>query len=387
MNFSLHIGMVSVLFDERPEGICTGRLTRALLQAGHRVTLYTSNKARLGFEHPNLRIFSFNTKPRDPKQLFEFIATLQGQMPSNFYLWTRRLHNSAKINNDVPDLFYGRCSPYASLVGAYTLARRFNKPLMLHFSDPLPSPTDPAPNMSMQKDLPKLLQQAQAVTFTNKQTIAFQQQFTPFPAEKAFVLNHVGQGNIFYPENQALQQYYYIGSVGLERPAEPLLDGFAKHLSSNEHAQLYFVGSDSGYLQPLITERKLTANVSILPFTNDVGEIMAAATALVSIDALIETPLFTPTKIIEYLNVNRKVLAITPSDSPVHDLLKQNPESTVAVNAYSPAAIAKGFSQLDQLTPDKTAYQKRFANMLPFTAQAVAKTFADIFHTTQKKAG
>ena len=387
----LHIGIVSVLFDAKPEGVCTGRLLRALLEAGFKVTLFTSDKAKLGFSHDNLIIKVISSKPREPRSLFKLIARLSGQIPNNFYIWGRRvakqgIDSSSDTGSDsnidtadMPDVIYGRAWPHASLVAAYQLAIRHTRPLILHFSDPFPPPNESLAKPQFMQDLQQMLDYASALTITNAETIEYQSRYLSLDSDKAHVLPHVAPPAKQYLDSVSEnRQFHYIGSAGHKRPMDLLLAGFKLHLQQHAEDQLIFVGTEAALIEPLIKSLGISAQVEIMPFSNQLDKFIAQSSGLIAVDTNVADPIYTPTKIVEYLNTNKKVLAITPDGSPVQKLLRECSQTSVVVADYHAEAVATGFSNLASLAPQASDYDSRFALMQPFSASSVASRFADI---------
>ncbi len=369
-----HIGLVSLLFDRKPEGICTGRLARALLDRGARITLYTSAKADRGFEHEALEYLVASHRPRDPRRLFRLLARWRGDVPNNFYLWGKRVTRLLP-RSGVPDCFYGRAWPHASLVAAAALARRHRKPLMLHFSDPFPPPNETWTDQGFMRDLQGLVDQAAALSFTNRETIDYQRRFLRFDPSRAFVLNHVGPPEQWLGAPTRVARFCYLGALGEHRPVEPLLRGFHRYRRNHPEARLVFVGASREYLESAAARCGGLAQIEILPFTTAVSERMRDASVLVSVDVDARPAIFTPTKLIEYLRVDRPVLALTPENSPVARLLARSPETTVAVHDSDPASIAAGLGRAAAIAHDEGRYRQRFAAMRDFDAEAVAGEF------------
>jgi hypothetical protein len=371
----LHIGITSVQFDAKPEGICTGRLIRALLERGHRVTLLTSTKARTDFAHPRLRILAAPSGLRYPRAFFKTLAHLQGNIYSNYYLWSRTVART-DFRGDVPDVFYGRAWPHASLVPAYELASRHRRPLILHFSDPFPSPSeDVAADPRFFADLQTMIDAADALTFTNTEAIAYQRRFVRFDMQRAYVLNHVAPPPRISGAPGTLGHFYYAGGLGTARPVGPLLDGFAVHVEKFPQHRLYFVGTARDYLMPEIRARRLGEKIEVLPFTSDLREIYRRAGALVSIDALIANPVYTPSKLIDYLVTDRPVLCLTPPGSPAAKLALRSPQTILAVTDYAPAAVAAGMADICTRAWDQAAYTRRLEQMRDFSGAEVAAHF------------
>ncbi len=375
---ALHICITSILFDKKPEGICTGRLIRALLEGGHRVTVLTSSKEGSFLQHPRLNKVVFSHRPRYPRAVFEILAKLEGGIANNFYFWSKKAagHDFAK---DTPDVFYGRAWPHASMVPAYWLAKRYQRPLMLHFSDPFPAPNE---NLVFDDDffrgLQKMVDAAGAITFTNNETVAYQRKYLNFDLPKAHVLNHVSPEPVIFGSPGQAGCFYHVGGVGPSRSPIPLLKGFALHLSSYPNSRLYFVGAHAKYVEPEIDVLGLSSTVKVLPFTNDVKAVFEKAGVLVSIDTLVEPAIFTPTKIVEYMVTDRPILAITPKNSPVSKLLTRVPETGVVVNDYSPQAVAQGMAEAVEMRWSRERYEARLAHMSDFSAAEIVNKFEGI---------
>ncbi len=369
-----HIGLVSLLFDRKPEGICTGRLARALLDRGARIALYTSTKASQDFEHPALEYLVANHRPRDPRLLFRLLARWRGDTPNNFYLWGKRVERLAPANG-VPDCFYGRAWPHGSLVAAAALARRHRRPLMLHFSDPFPPPNERHPDAGFMRDLQKIVDQAETLSFTNAETVDYQRRFLRFEASRAFVLNHVGPPARWLGKPPESAVFCYLGALGEHRSAGPLLRGFHRYRREDPEARLVFVGASRAYLESVAARCGGLAGVEIQPFTQAVFEKMKAASVLVSVDVDARPAIFTPTKLVEYLRVDRPVLALTPEGSPVDRLLSRSPETTVAVHDYDAESVAAGLRRAAAIGHDESLYRQRLAAMRDFDPEAVAGQF------------
>ena len=375
-----HICIISVNFDAKPEGICTGRLVRALLNDDIRITLITSSKSKLGYEHPLLRTVVLPYRPKSPRFVFKIWAKLTGAIDNNFYLWTRRAIKHNFRNNNMPELFYGRAWPYASLVPAYYLSLRYKVPFIAHLSDPFPPPNETYKGPKSLKNLNAMLAHADAITFTNEETIAYQGRYTPIAADKAHVLPHVRpEAHKLPPANRDLQRYYHIGAIGNRRPVMyAALKGFKLHLSNYPAAQMYFVNPKPQEVRPFIQQLSIDNHVSILPYAPDIKTVMAPATALISYEPHVETPIWTLTKTIEYLSANRCVFALTSKNSPTERLLRQFPESCIVVNDYNYRSIAEGYDRLAELTPSEDHFVRRLEKLSDYDGGSVANKFNNI---------
>ena len=372
-----HILICSVNFDARPEGICTGRLVRALLDQDVRVTLICAReKSRLGFAHPLLDVRALSTGLRHPQWLWHALARARGELPSNHYGWTRR---AASIELDeLPDVIYGRAWPFSSLVAAQMLAQRLKRPLWLHFSDPFPPPPSTREAAYVMHGLQQLAAQARGATFTNAHAARYQlRQLGLNTPAWAQVLNHVApQAQQFGPpviEQNIAARFVYLGSFHATRPAQPLLAGFAAYLRTGVQAHLHFVGTRRDQVQPDIQHHGVQARVSVEPYTQDVPGWQARASVLLAVDWLHGEPVYLLTKVVEALVVDRPLLLITQPGSPGDRLASQCPDTVVSVTSSEPAAVAQGMARAQAMSARPGDYARRRALMQEFAAPEVAR--------------
>lgn len=366
-------------YDASPEGICTGRLIRALLDHGFRITLLTSKKARLDFQHPRLKVLVFAHRPREPRALFRLWAKAEGSFANNFFIWTRRVLKH-EFADDMPDIFYGRAWPYASLIPAYYFSKRLGVPFIAHLSDPIPPPNEPFKGPETLVDLQAMLGHASAVTITNPETVKYQQRFTPMNPASTYVLPHVSPGIHDLPAaERGVQRYYYIGAIGNRRPILPVVfAGFQQHLRDFPTAKMHFVNPKVNEVLPDIKRLSLERQIDILPFAEDIKTVLTPATALLSFEPEVENPIWTLTKTVEYLCANRCIFALTSRGSPTERMLSAFPDSCVVVSDYRPEAIAEGFDRLAGLNPSVEHFAERLEAMAEFKAENVAGQFEKI---------
>jgi hypothetical protein len=375
----MNLLICSFEFDSGAEGICTGRLIRALLNAGCQITLATSNTADLSFQHEHLEYAVFST-PRLPFRVLSLLARLHRAPRSNVF-WCRRVARMQppKIR---PDLVYGRAMPISSVEAARLLAAKLRLPLWAHLSDPFPEPWEDARTNRFARMLyyaHKLVRDTQALTFTTAQGLAFQERSVKTSlSTKAFVLNHVApEPSVLPPPPDAKPTFAYIGSFYGKRTPDALLEGFAQHLKSSRGSSFLFVGTDPTSIAPQAARLGIVDSLRVIPRVKNILPHLATAHALVTVDAAQDEPVFLPTKIIEYLVVDRPVLVISPAKSPAAALAKRFQRSVLHVPPDQPQAIADGLTQTLHLKPDPQDYSDRFQQMQEFTGPTVAARFLE----------
>lgn len=375
----VHVCIISVQFDAGPEGICTGRLIRALLASGFRVTLLTSTKARTKFQHPNLRFQVFSYQPREPRLLIRWLAQLRSDFPHNFYFWGRRVAAYQFSDNDLPDIFYGRAWPISSLIPADELAHRYNKPLISHLSDPVPPPNEGEASQETLELLQRLVRHSAFVTFTNEQTIRYQQQFLELDG-KARLLPHVAPDPITIEPQRDHSRFSYIGAIGeREQELKLLLRAFSAFADSRPGAQLNFTTDRPAWVAGAKRELALAElPVHASSYAPSFEQAVKSAGTLVSVEPWVETPVWTLTKTIEYLFTNRKILAIASPGSVTEELMRRFPESCVIVTEYTTSAVISGLEQITRLRPGERHFQERVEAMESFHGDSVARRFQQL---------
>ncbi|WP_020650460.1 glycosyltransferase [Solimonas variicoloris] len=367
----LHVLVVSALFDRKAEGICTGRLVRGMLDAGAFVTLVTSDRAELGYTHPRLEVQVFPVQPRDPKWLFRAWARLTDGLDCNLYLWSRRVA-AARLRRPV-DLVYARAWPDSSLMAGYRLAVRHGLPLWLHFSDPFPPPADPPLDRQRQADFQRLADRAQACTFTNAKTRDYQSKRLRFPhPDWGVIVPHVAPDPIFLAPRPFAHRFAYIGSFNSKRDPALLLRAFQRYLTRHPQARFTFAGPPSRRLDAAVTELGLTEHVERVGYCQDVLALMAAADVLLAMDNLNEEPVYSLTKTVESLVVNRPYLLIAKPESPDCELLARCGATARAVPPDSDVLLAEAMESAMAVDDAPERYEERFAVMREYGARHLA---------------
>lgn len=369
---SARILICGVNFDQRPEGICTGRLVRALVEHGAQVTMVCARqKSTLGYSHPNLQLLALGSGLRHPRWAWDALARMRGEPACLHYPWARKV--AALQPDPLPDVIYARAWPHSSLVAGYLLARRLQRPLWLHFSDPFPPPPKEREAPALMAGLAQMALAAQGATFTNAQAATYQlRHLPPRPPGWAQVLGHVAPpAQTFGPAEDA-QRFVYIGSFHPSRPADLLLEGYALHARSHAQARLHFVGTRAEQVEPLARRLGIASRIAVEPYTQDVPGWQRRAAVLVAVDWMQGEPVYLLTKVIESLVVNRPLLLLTQPGSPGAELAQRCPQSVVCITSRDPAAIAEGFARAAAMALARPDYTERRAVMDTFAARNIA---------------
>lgn len=367
-----HILFCGINFDAKPQGINTGKLVRALLDRGHEISVVCAReKSAPTLAHPRFDLRGFSVEPRHPQWLWRAVAAARGHLACNHYLWTRRVaaHRPARI----PDVVYGRAWPYSSLVAASALASALDRPLWLHFSDPMPAPPKLREKPHVMAGLARIAQQARGATFTNAEEAAYQlRHLPPRGSDWAQVLNHIAPPEQTFGPPERPDRFVYIGSFSDTRPPDALLAGFSRYLADVPAARIHCVGTRPEKLLPAAQRCGVSAQVLVEPYTRDIAAWQARASVLLAVDWLAGEPVYLLTKIVESFVVDRPLLLLTQAASPGAKLAEQCADTVVCVTSTDPAAVADGFRRAAWMAQHPGDYARRRRLMEPFAADRVA---------------
>ncbi len=362
---------------QNAEGLCTERLVKGLLEHHWRVTVATSDRAKPTLTDDGLQVLHFSDRPGTVR-VAEFLARKLRQYLEPNWVWRRRLLLASPGRS--ASFIYGRAMPFAGLLAAAALARRLRKPFGIHFSDPYPNVWDEQDflHAARLRAVNRLVRAAAFVTFVTQEALEFSEQQLNQPLrQKAFVVPHIVPPP-FLSTRQAGNEavFLYAGRFYGRRRPDHLFQGFRLFQAEHPNAVFHYVGPDTEWIQNLSRELGLAASVKTFPFTETIKEHLASADVLVATDANDRQPVFLTTKIMEYLNTNRKVLLVSPPHSPGSKLVDSFPETVVHV-VEEPTAIARAMRWAVQCRPSEADFAKRLQHMTSFSAAAIAGPFIE----------
>jgi len=292
---------------------------------------------------------------------------------------------------------YSRAVPGAGNVAGYYLSRRWPLPWIAHFGDPWPNAYLEAKSLvsrnlkrlSFNYWREKIFRRSHALTFASWRLQDYYTSRDPAIGEKSFTLPHL---YVQYPhgseeadrgqENpgETLTLLHCGNLYGLRKP-HSLLSGLARVFASSSikpnQIRLVFCGPAQWDLSRLIRELHLQDSAVALGKVSHEKSLawQRSADVLVVIEADVPQSPFLPSKLIEYLSFPKPILALTPPDSQVAELLKAQPLPSVDVR--DPAAIARAIRQLHSLREQRQLSRLRPSESLinRFSGEIIWATF------------
>lgn len=359
------------------EGICTYRLACALAKSGIELTVITSNLSKTKPYLDNINIYKIDSWPFKLHKLLSIYNRIFRKNADPFNAWKKKVAH-IKIPNKV-DCIYARSSPFASIDAAYELAIKNRLSLIVHFSDPIPSPwADKNSNQYnlLLNRLKLILDYAYKITFTNHEAMLYQEKLVGNIIRKSFVLNHVAPNPIFLAKAKHEKvTFLYTGTFYGKRSFDDLLLAIKRYSSFDDNFEFHFVGSGSFSLYLAIVRYKLGNFCKVYPKTSHLEKYYRDSDVLVATDPKEGDQVFLSTKLVEYALLDRPILLISPKNSPGSHLVARFPETSLRVD-YDPDAISSAMLQMSKnRSYSKTLYQSRFISMTDFLEKEVAKTF------------
>ena len=239
---------------------------------------------------------------------------------------------------EVPDLIYSRSNPLSSTIMALKLSKKYNKPWIMHLSDPwtenaLTPHADKAVLYHTQREK-ECFQQATVISFTSEKTAELYRNKYEEWAHKMTVFP-----NVYDPEtavdtlpstsSSRMVRIVYTGGLANTRTAEVVLESL--HLMVRRTPALHrrFEVLFAGELD--YKNRQLFHRFSA-PFIKHVGTLSSAeasilqrsAHLLLVIDSKVTEPkkaVFFPSKLLDYAILQRPILAITTPQSVTEEFV------------------------------------------------------------------
>lgn len=314
-----------------PVGIGTERILKALSRIGkYKYIVLTASDYKGNI--PNVEIIRCNHIGKIPSRLSFLLSNLIGY-ELYYYMWelnvlnkVRKLKKSYNIS-----CIYSRSTPISSCLVGAKLKIKYDLPIIMHFTDPIPAPIGWAPNQlyrrRMINQMKSLARIADIVSFGNMHMAIYQENVLEKRFHKVFISHDPGpEGFHAYPilkkEISSEIRLLYLGNIYGNRNPKPLFEAI-QQLSSVYNIKLDIYGDVNSVAYD---------NVRCFPKVSNIFEVMSTASILVDIDGDDNDPVFISSKLKDYLSTNRYILCISPQNSPTEALTKTMKSVSVVRN-------------------------------------------------------
>lgn len=314
------------------QAITGRRLVRALLTAGARVHVLAAGRADEELTSPRYGITAVEGPPMAEGRIASAFQMVCSGVPESAGRWVRNaVAAGLRLAPSLPrnTIIYGRSSPGSSNIAAWHLARATGLPWVAHFSDEWPPRSVlsngrrwlvpyKAPLFTLWRH--RIIRDAGALTFSNprqaKEVLgAHARRFE----HKAFVVAHLPSCLVPQPQPPQFETFHIVhaGNFYHGQSPAPLLQGLGLFLERNPAARHRVRFSQAGWCEGDVTA--LTRRYGLDDVVRSTGRLaehdllalMNQATLLVVVDYHRADSTTVHSKIPDYVNARRPILAIT----------------------------------------------------------------------------
>jgi glycosyltransferase involved in cell wall biosynthesis len=328
-----------------PEAICTRKLINALADENFKISIVSRNDVKCDFSNENIQCFSVGKgRLASQESLFEKFSRNLQFYPESGWFWA--LAAAKKIDElcraDKIDLLHTRAMPFISHISGWKSECVGRIPWLAHFSDPWPDTDsfgEKKSNLRMRWHR-KILPKCSAVSYPCQRVAEYckKNQWGKlddqhFPRE--IILPHIAgeiSGNPASAQ-QGKSQFIFLhcGSFTERRRPDEFIAAWAEFVKAQpenrRHLIFRHVGPFDSRLEKFANEYGVSDTIEQLgpcDYPRSL-QFMAEASVLVLIDSpLIKTSLFFPSKLSDYVAANKPILAFSPKDGTVADLLGED---------------------------------------------------------------
>jgi glycosyltransferase involved in cell wall biosynthesis len=340
------------------EAIVTAKLVLAALKAGWAIDVICQRRAGQYYPAMTSGIWA----PLRP--VVHEIDPAKGGVPRKLQSlnWVRQATalGHRLLKRQRYDVILSRIMPQYGHMPALALSKLYNIPWVANWSDPMPRQKAPPPyGGGPDATVPKLMtwycraaaRQAAWHTFPCDRLRNHFIASLPECGVKGSVIPHLALSR---PVEQGVGQtkifsLCHTGGMGLRKP-DTFLQGiklFLMKVPAWECTEVRFIGPNEETLPELARSLELQDIVHIEPrrsYEDSLSALEAAAVSVV-IEAPMTEGIFFPSKVADYVQVGRPILAVSPAVGTMNDLLSRY-GGGIAVDCTSPTAIAKGIESL-----------------------------------------
>ena len=359
----MNIALISYFFnDHHAEGIVTSKLARALVDAGHTVTVFGRSIGRAGIiETNNTTFLCHNVKTSIPRwwnimeniipqnilgnKLLALPRLITCSTPEDFGWILNVKKIFIKSHEKRPfDLIHTRLNPHSSHQVALQIRKTYAKiPWCAYFSDPWPPHKLPHPfkssigilsKMRMDRLMGSFLKDSGSLVFTSPNIRDYLLTNKHFKHKsKSFVARHLScywQSTNKYKKSDILK-IRHAGILNRYRDPNNLFEGIRSFLKINKNAYKYIkfefmgrnhAGLDANALEPPIDLQNIVNFYREQPI-DETWKWIIEADVLLLLEFNFSEGIFFYAKLADYLHARRPIFAISPNTGVAADLLKE----------------------------------------------------------------
>lgn len=370
---NMKILLISYYYGKDASGNITYRVAKELIRQGQEVFVITSDSPIISDNVYQCRNFfpDLSVIWRIILRIYRLIWNIELKN----YFWVRRAYKKALeiINSKGIDCVYCRTSPLEACEVGFRLKKKTGIKTLLHFTDPEPSEFTIKNKRILKHEINRYKNIVNTVDIISFGTLEMQrhqeQLFGDNFDKKAFVSPDVSRDYemrcLEKEQDQLSKTVVYLGSFGNYRNPIPLFSaiddlnnmGICVHLNiySNRPRAITYTSDN-------ITFKGIVTNIDIP---------LKSADVLVDIDAEFENNPYLSSKVKDYIPVNRPILVISNTGSPIYNLTVGRKSFILTNNNRD--SIKQGLLQSFEYKYDMSLYSDRFDLIERFSPNNVVK--------------
>jgi hypothetical protein len=358
-----------------PEGMVNAKLALAMKRAGWPIDIiisgypdaqgrYPSEKSTWNDLVDNIHIVNQPKNTTLARRLLNAVQgyALTGRLLRELDWGLSVLKVATQLHSQIGyDVILSRAVPDLAHFAALLVHRKTGIPWIANWNDPTPNHKFPPPygQGPFSPLTPNLTQWYGAVcrhcswhTFPSERLRKYMCSYLPGHIEtKSSVIPHIAMKDFsIAPASHDAFSLCYAGSVLPPRDVTVFLEGIKRFRS-------HLDGTDSFHVRFLVDRPEVVAHSARAQGVEDIvrieptvpysqmPEVLARSDVLVIIEAPLEEGIFMPSKIVDYVQIGRPILALAPVVGTIHDILSQH-GGGIAVDCQSPVESAQALQTL-----------------------------------------
>jgi len=393
------------------ESIVTSKLLIAAMKSGWKIDVishknsgqyYPSNTAGCWSGIPeilhNIGTTQFFKNRRDKKSFRALI--LLKRLES--LIWVFKAVNAGRrlLKQYRYDFIMSRIMPEYGHLPALILSYSFNIPWIANWSDPMPREKAPAPfAQGISSKIPflksiycqEVAKKASWHTFPSERLRKYVCSYLPICETKSSMIPHIALDNfrLHSPQNNKVFTLCHPGGLGLRKP-NIFLEGVRLFLEKYKIDWIFsikFVGPPEEHLRKTIKKLGLEKIITIEKAMTyeETLEIISNSSVSVVIEAPSKEGIFFPSKVVDFVQTGRPILAVSPIVGTLSDLLSIHGGGIVA-DCRSSVAVSTAIETFYTEWKAGTLYEKYGSFRLydQFGEQHILKQYGGLFNRLTK---
>jgi hypothetical protein len=357
------------------EAITNGKLVLAMLKKGWKVDVITMPHRAMGYANNGATFFSYAEEvslpvPKSiPKWLSLFRdrirATVKARHSISGITWTDHAYMAGlKLSIEKTyDVILSRCWPGEAHLPALRLSRKTGIPWVANWNDPWPPEVNPPPygfgpkrKLSMFKIhyLRDVCRTASHHTFPSAGLRDYMGVVQPAFLHRASVIPHIAFPRQRSAEATCKETFVicHAGFLGTNRDPSTFFDGLRRFVSGMHllpKIKVVFLGNSYTFEESraIHIPDPLKGMVEVLPWADyeTSMDVMATASVLLLIEGRMNEGIYLPSKLADYAETGRPILAMSPLNGTVADLIRTLGGGVLA-DQTSPDSVAESIERL-----------------------------------------